>query len=278
MTTAITVTPSGQGCGAEVTGVDISKPLAPEVVKEIRDAWLEHHVLAFPDQKLDSDQFEAFAHNFGEFGEDPFFKPIPGRQHIAAVRREADDTNQIFAEHWHADWSFMQEPPSATFLYSLDIPPHGGDTLFSNQHLSFKKMPDDMKAKYENLTAVHSAVLGYSPEGIYGDTEKNGAMDIVPSEKAYERHNHPLVMRHPETGELGFFSGVSYFIGFDGVPDDEASKLIFDLNDWQSKEEFMYRHKWEEDMLVMWDNRSVVHKATGGYEGHRRELHRITIY
>ncbi len=275
---SIEVKPSGQACGAEVTGVDLSKPLSDEVVAEIRQAWLEHHVLAFPNQKLDSDQFEEFAKRFGALGEDPFFRPIPGRTHIAAVRREADATNQIFAEHWHADWSFMPSPPSATLLYSLDIPPVGGDTLFSNQHLSLEQMPADMRERFENLTAIHSAEMGYSPKGIYGDESKNGAMDIVPSEEAYKRHNHPLVMPHAETGELGLYSGISYFVGFEGFDDEEALKLVFELNDWQSKEEFLYRHKWENDMLVMWDNRSVVHKATGGYEGYRRELHRITLY
>ncbi len=278
MPNSITVKPSDEACSAEVTGVDISQPLSPDVVKEIRDAWLEHHVLAFPNQKLDHDQFEAFASSFGEFGADPFFNPLPGRKHIAAVRREASDTNPIFAENWHSDWSFMTEPPSATFLYSVDIPPVGGDTHFSNQHLSFEKMPPAMKEKFEGLTAIHSAVLGYSPEGIYGDTSKNGGMDIKPSEEAYKQEKHPLAPVHPETGRRGFLSGLSYIIGFEGMSDEESRPLIMELNDWQSKEEFLYRHKWQNNMLVMWDNRSVIHKATGGYEGHRRELHRITIY
>ncbi len=278
MTGTITVKPSGQACGAEVTGVDLSQPLPADVIKEIRDAWLEHHVLAFPDQHLNHDQFEAFASQFGDFGEDPYFNPLPGRQYIAAVRREAADETPIFAENWHSDWSFLPEPPSATLLYSIDIPPQGGDTHFSNQHLSFEKMPAEMKEKYEGLTAIHSAVLGYSPEGIYGDVNKNGSMDITPSEDAYKQEKHPLVPPHPETGRKGFLSGVSYIIGFEGMADEESRPLIMELNDWQSKEEFLYRHKWQNGMLVMWDNRSVIHKATGGYEGHRRELHRITIY
>lgn len=278
MTNTINVKPSGQACGAEVTGVDLSKPLSPDVIKEIRDAWLEHHVLAFPDQQLDHDQFEAFAEQFGEFGEDPFFNPLPGRKYIAAVKREAKDDNPIFAEFWHSDWSFLPEPPSATLLYSIDIPPHGGDTHFSNQHLSFEKMPPKMKSKFEGLTAVHSAVNGYSPDGLYGDPSKNGSMDIRPSDEAYKKEPHPLVPAHPETGRRGFLSGISYIIGFEGMSDEEARPLILELHEWQSKEEFMYVHEWQKDMLVMWDNRSVIHKATGGYEGHRRELHRITIY
>lgn len=275
----IEVTPSGASCGASVRGVDLSKPLSEEELAEIKAAWIEHHVLAFPDQKLDDDQLEAFSRQFGELGEDPFFNPLPGRTYTAAIRREATDTNPIFAEHWHSDWSFMENPPQGTVLYSLDIPPVGGDTHFSNQHLSFEAMPDDMRERFEGLKAIHSPVLGYSKDGAYGSKEKMGSMDVAPSDDAIDmKHIHPLAPAHPETGRRGFLSGISYIIGFEGMTKEEAYPLIFELNEWQTKEEFVYRHKWEENMLVIWDNRSVIHKATGGYEGHRRELHRVTVY
>lgn len=276
----IKITPTGQPCGAHVTGVDLSKPLEDHEVQLIRQAWLEHHVLAFPDQKLDHDQYEAFARQFGGLAEDPFFNPIAGRQYIAAVKREADDTNPIFAEYWHSDWSFMEKPPAGTILYSLDIPPHGGDTHFSNQHLSFESMPDAMKSRFAGLKAIHSPILGYSKKfGAYGDVSKNGAMDIRPSDEAeHIRFTHPLAPLHPETGRQGFLSGISYIIGFEGLDDQKALELILELNEWQTKDEFVYQHPWEEGMVVMWDNRSVVHKATGGYEGYRRELLRITVY
>ncbi len=277
--TSITVKPSGQACGAEVTGLDLSKPLDAETLEAVKAAWLEHHVLSFPNQKLTDDQLEVFAQQFGELGEDPFFNPIPGRKHIAAVKREAEDTNKIFAEYWHSDWSFMPEPPGGTVLYALDIPPHGGNTEFSNQHLSFESMPDEMKSRFDGLQAIHSPKLGYSLKGAYGDVNNNGAMDIRPSAEAEHIHQtHPLAPPHPETGRRGFLSGVSYIVGFEGLSDEEAGPLIMELNEWQSKEAFMYSHKWENDMLVLWDNRSVVHRATGGYEGYRRELHRVTVY
>lgn len=275
----IEVQPSGQACGAQVTGIDLSKPLADKIVKQLRDIWLEHHVLAFPNQKLTHDELEMFSRQFGGLAVDPFFNPLPGRKYIAAVRREAEDTNPIFAEYWHSDWSFLPEPPAATVLYSVDIPPMGGDTHFSNQHLSFASMPDDMRRKFEGLKAIHSPEMGYSLDGAYGDVTKNGGMDIKPSaDAANMKYTHPLVTTHPETGRKGFLSGISYFKGFEGVDDQQARELIFELNDWQTKAEFMYCHKWEKDMLVIWDNRSLVHKATGGYEGYRRELHRVTVY
>ena len=276
---SIDIIPSGESCGATIHGLDLSKKLSDGQISDVRAAWLAHHVVAFPKQKLDHDQLEGFAQQFGAFGEDPYFNPLPGRKYIAAVRREATDTNPIFAEHWHSDWSFLAKPPSGTILYGIDIPPQGGDTHFSNQHLSFEQLPDARRQEFEPLQAIHSPILGYSLQGVYGDVTKNGAMDICPSEEAaHIRYTHPLVPAHPETGRRGFLSGASYIIGFEGVADAEASKLLMELNSWQGKDEFVYRHKWENDMLVMWDNRSLVHKATGGYEGHRRELHRITIY
>lgn len=278
MSTTITVTPSGQACGAAITGVDLTRPLDDATVNEIRAAWLKHHVVAFPDQQLSDDDLERIALYFGDYGDDPFFGPIPGRKHIAAIRREANDSNPIFAETWHSDWSFQATPPSATLLFGIDIPPVGGDTLFANQHLAYERMPKDLKAKLDGKTAIHSAVLGYAPDGPFGDADSRGSMDIRPSEEAYKTQTHPLLRPHPESGKAGIFGAAYiYIIGFEGCSDADNKALLDELAAWQSRDEFVYRHRWEKDMLVMWDNRSLLHKATGGYEGYRRELHRVTI-
>ncbi len=271
------VDPSGQACGARVTGIDLSQPLDGAAIAEIRAAWLDHHVLAFPDQYLDDDALERFTLGFGAFGEDPFFAPIPGRQYIAAVRREADEQSPLFAENWHADWSFQASPPSGTCLNAVEIPPHGGDTLFANQHLAWEALPDDRKAELADLIAVHSARLAYAPDGSYGTKDKGRSMDIRPSEAAFASHTHPLIPAHPETGRRGFYSTLGYIIGIEGMPQDQAVALLLELQQWQGDARFVYTHKWEPGMLIMWDNRSVLHKATGGYEGFRRELHRTTI-
>ena len=279
MTETITVTPSGQACGAAITGVDLTAPLTDTLVADIRAAWLKHHVLSFPDQKLSDDDLERFAGYFGQNGEDPFFGSIPGREHIAAIRREADDTSPIFAESFHSDWSFMEQPPIATVLYGLDIPPQGGDTFFVNQHKALNEMPADLRERLEGRQAVHSAVMAYSPEGLYGNEENIGSMDIRPSEIAREKNLHQIVRAHPETGELGLFGApIGYIVGIEDMPDEDAHALVREMHEWQTQEQFIYQHKWQNDMLVMWDNRSVLHRASGGYEGHRRELHRITVY
>lgn len=274
---ALRVEPSGQACGARVTGVDLTRPLDPATVQEIRAIWLEHHVLAFPDQRMDDDDLERFTLAFGGFGDDPFFAPIPGRKHIAAIRREADETSPLFAENWHADWSFQASPPAGTCLMAVDIPPVGGDTLFANQHMAWEALSAEQQARYADLNAVHSARLPYAPDGTYGARDKGRSMDIRPSEAALATQPHPLVPAHPETGRRGFYSTLGYIIGIEGMAQDAAIALLMELQAWQGDERFVYRHRWEPDMLVMWDNRSVLHRATGGYEGHRRELHRTTI-
>lgn len=274
----IQVTPTGQACGAEIRGVDLTKALSPEEVAEIRAAWLEHHVVVFPDQVIDDDDLERFTLCFGPFGEDPFFGPIPGRENIAAIRRDADETSPLFAEAWHTDWSFQKNPPQGTCLRSLVVPPVGGDTLFANQHAAYDAMPDDLKERVEGLQAIHSAKLPYSPDGAYGDKDKAGrSMDIRPSEDAFAEERHPLMRPHPETGRPCVYSTIGYIIGIDGMDQTEAIGLLKTLHDWQTRDDVVYRHEWAENMLVMWDNRSVLHAATGGFDGHARLLHRTTV-
>lgn len=277
----INVSSSGQACGAIVTGLDLTKDLSDSVISDIRAAWLEHLVLVFPDQKLTDDDLERVALYFGEFGDDPFFGPIEGRKNIAAVCRDADETTPIFADVWHTDWSFQEHPPIGTLLYGIDIPPHGGDTFFANQHMALESMPQTLRDKLEGKVGVHSAVLGYSKDGAYGEDDQNKgrSMDILPSdEMAQKRQSHPLIRAHPETGRLGVFGTIgAYVIGIEGLDEGEALAVLSELSAWQTQDDFVYRHMWQPDMLVMWDNRSVLHKASGGYEGYSRRLHRITI-
>lgn len=276
---ALEVTPSGQACGAAVRGLDLSMPLDDSTVAAIRAAWLEHHVLGFPDQRMTDDDLERFTRYFGPFGDDPYIAPIPGRDHVIAVRRAADETSPLFAENWHSDWSFQANPPAGTCLRSVVVPPVGGDTLFANQHAAYDAMPIEMRERYDGRIAIHSARGGYAPSGFYGDrdAQTGRSMDIRPSDTAMATQIHPLVREHPETGRLGFFGCLGYIIGIEGHDGDEARSLLGELLAWQGRDEFVYRHVWRPDMLVMWDNRSVLHRATGGYEGHERVLHRTTI-
>jgi taurine dioxygenase len=275
----IHIAPSDQACGANVTGVDLSRPIEADTVAEIRAAWLEHHVLAFPGQNISDDDLERFTVYFGGFGVDPFVKPIPGREHIIAIQRRADETTPIFAENWHSDWSFQENPPAGTCLYGITIPPVGGNTDFSDQHAALDAMPDKLRRRLEGVQAIHSARGPYAPSGVYGekDAKSGRSMDIMPSEEAMATQLHPFIRKHPETGREGLFGCPGYIIGFEGMEKEEAYPLMAELIEWQGREEFRYSHEWEAGTLIMWDNRSVLHRATGGFDGYDRLLHRTTI-
>jgi len=271
------VTPSGQACGATVRGVDL-REIDDDMAARIRAAWLEHKVLAFPDQQLADDDLERYTLNFGPFGQDPYFAAIDGHPNIAAISRLADEQSSLFAENWHADWSFQRFPPDGTCLYGKVIPPVGGDTLFTNQQKALAEMPAELRSRIDGLVAIHSARGGYAPDGTYGDDDAaDRSMQIRPNADAYATDTHPIIRTHPETGAETLYSVIGYIIGIEGMSDDEARPLLGELYAWQIREEFQYRHRWEPNMLVMWDNRCVLHRATGGYEGHDRILHRTTI-
>ena len=275
MSLSVTVQPAP--CGAEVRGVDLCQPLSAGQAAEIRQAWLAHQVLAFPDQPMSVPDLERFASTVGPFSPDPYFESIPGHPHVAQVKREADETSSIFADNWHSDWSFLPSPPAATLLYGDVIPPLGGDTLFANQYAAWDALPAAMKALLQDKQGVHSARRGYSRQGRYGEQDAGRSMAIKYDDSALATQWQPVARRHPETGRTALYVSPGYTIGMAGLPDDEAQALLAELFAHLGQERFVYRHRWQQGMLLMWDNRCLVHAATGGYQGHRRLLHRITV-
>ncbi|MCU0940690.1 MAG: TauD/TfdA family dioxygenase [Burkholderiaceae bacterium] len=273
----LTVTPQTAPCGATVQGIDMRQPLSAGVVAEIRDAWLAHQVLAFPDQRLSLADLERIARHIGPFGSDPFFGSVPGHPHIAQVRRDADEKTKIFAETWHSDWSFLPRPPQATLLYGNVIPPVGGDTLFANQVAAWDALADAMKSRLKPLQGIHSARRGYARDGLYGERDRGRSMAIRCGDDALATQSHPIGRVHPETGRTALFVSPGYTIGIEGMDEAEAQPLLLALFRHQVRDDFVYRHRWQPGMLLLWDNRCVVHAATGGYDGHARLLHRITV-
>ncbi len=273
----ISIAPQAAPCGAIVHGIDLRDSLAPDHVAAIRAAWLQHQVLAFPGQDMSLDDLERFASTIGPFGSDAFFGSVPGHPHIAQVRRDADETTKIFAETWHSDWSFLPSPPQATLLYGNVIPPVGGDTLFANQIAAWEALSPQLQARLQDKQGVHSARRGYARDGMYGERDQGRSMAIRFGDDALATQLHPIARVHPETGRTALYVSPGYTIGIDGMDDAEAQPLLLELFRHQVRDDFVYRHRWQPGMLLMWDNRSVVHAATGGYDGHARLLHRITL-
>jgi taurine dioxygenase len=276
---SIDLKPTAGCCGAVVSGIDLSQSLSEDLIGTLRQHWVDNKVLIFPKQTLTPDQLVQFSLQFGEIGDDPFFGHIEEHEQVAAIQRRADETTPIFAEIFHTDWSFLKVPPAGTALYGITIPPHGGNTLFADQVAAYDALPESLQARIEDLIAIHSAELGYAPDGAYGENDQSSgrSMKIITSERARETCEHPLVRTHRETGKKALFSSAAYIKGFVGMDKSESDALLLELYAHQTKPEFTYSHPWEKGMVVMWDNRSLLHAATGGYDGYDRLLHRTTI-
>lgn len=263
--------------GVEINELNLKSKFPSEEVNKIRQAWLDFGVAIFPNQDLSHEEFETFSLMFGKFGDDPYLKGLDEKPNIVEVKRAANEKAPPFGGSWHSDWSFQKNPPSATFLHSKIIPPVGGDTSFSNTHLAYEDLNYEMKEKIEKLEVIHSAELPYADDGFYATEKEKRAMQILPSKKAKETQLHPLVKTHPETNKKCLFVNPVYSTAIKDFSPEDSFLLLSFLYDHMSKEKYVYRHKWSENMLLMWDNRTVVHSAGGGYDGHERLLHRITI-
>ena len=267
---------SKNGIGVEVTDISISD-LTEENISFLRSKWVEYGLIVFPKLPLSHDEFKDFALSFGDFGEDPFISSLPDYPNIAEIKRSANEKATPFGGTWHSDWSFMKKPPSATLLHSKIIPPVGGNTLFANTERSFAALPEEMKNKLRNLKVIHSAKIPYADDGFYALEKEERSMKILPSKEAKATFSHPMVKIHPETNKECLFINPVYTINVEGFSEDESQQLLWELYEHMIKDQFVYEHVWNDDMLIMWDNRTVMHQATGGYDGYDRLLHRITL-
>ncbi len=267
---------SKNGIGVEVTDFSLAD-LTQENISFLRSKWVEYGLIVFPKLPLSHDEFKDFALSFGDFGDDPFISSLPDYPNIAEIKRSANEKATPFGGTWHSDWSFMKKPPSATLLHSKIIPPVGGNTLFANTEKSFAALPEDMKNRLRNLKVIHSAKIPYADDGFYALEKEERSMKILPSKEAKATFSHPMVKIHPETNKECLFINPVYTINIEGLSEDESQQLLWELYEHMIQDQFVYEHVWNEDMLIMWDNRTVMHQATGGYDGYDRLLHRITL-
>jgi taurine dioxygenase len=273
----IDATPEPSGFGAAITGVELAQPLAADVLAEVKAAWAAHGVVWFPDQPLSIDALEAFTLQIGPFGHDPYIKPMADHPHVLELRREPGEKARNFGAGWHSDWSFQETPPAATLLHAKVVPPVGGDTLYADCTRAYDALSPGMKRLLVELTATHSARRPYGPNGTYARETEQRTMQIISSPEADRTQVHPLVRTHPVTGRKALFINPVYTIGIEGLTSEESAWLLGGLFKHMTQPEFVYRHRWQANMLTMWDNRCTMHYADGGYDGHLRVMHRTTV-
>ena len=281
-----TTSPVSDVIGAEVVGLDVSKPLDGETLQTLRQAFQDHHLLCFRDQQLTDDQMTAFSVQFGPlelFPEEDMTKGAIEVYHVANVSLEGeqlaeDDPRVVYQRNngrWHTDSSYRYIPSLASIMYGIEVLPHnaeGGETGFSNMLLAYERLPKEMKAKLMHLHQVHS----------YGEIRR--LEPSIPPMSDHERNalppvTHPVIRVHPDRDyqrSLYFTSNTSLEIG--GMTHEEGKELHGWLVDYVSNPDFCYFHRWRQNDLVMWDNRVLLHRAMEyDLTKYRRILRRTTV-
>jgi alpha-ketoglutarate-dependent taurine dioxygenase len=260
----------GGALGTEITGVDLSEPLAGAVRDTIRRTLADRGVVFFRDQSLTPEQHIGLARQFGEINVNRFFAHADGYPEIALVVKEPEQTRNI-GGGWHTDHSYDTSPALGSMLYALEVPPIGGDTLFSSMYAAYDALSDGLKQTLSGLRAVHSSrhVFGVVREELKGRYRN--------PEAAVQDAVHPVVITHPDSGLKALYVNPGFTLRFDGWTDDESKPLLEFLYRHAAKPEFGCRFAWRNGSIAFWDNRSTWHYAVNDYQGERRLMHRITV-
>jgi taurine dioxygenase len=241
-------------------------------VAAIRRAWLDHLVIFFRDQQLTPAQLLAFARRIGEPIEYPFLKGIDGFPQITpVVKLEHERVN--FGGIWHSDTAYLERPPMASMLLAREVPPHGGDTMFSNMYFAYDSLSPGMRRMLDGLVAVNSSAKADTTK-TREDRMKDGKRDDARQEYIAE---HPVVRTHPETGKKALYVNRGHTLRFVGMSEEESAPLLEFLFAYQTRPEFTCRFRWDVGSLALWDNRCAQHYPLNDYHGHRRVMERVTL-
>jgi len=269
--------------GAEVTGVDVARELAgsaiDDVVAELGAALDRHHVIVLPAQHLEPGEQVDLSHRFGPPAQTPFIGTMPDNPEVIRVVKEADEGAAFnFGGAWHSDFSFLERPPSYTLLHAVDVPPVGGDTVWTSMVAALDQLPGDLRGIVDRpgVQGVHTAKDAYSPK-LQALHDGLAHMDIRTDETANEVRSHPLLCTHPTSGRRVLFFNQAYVRDLEGVDPDTTSGVLHRLHDHSTDHRFTMRHRWRDGDLVIWDNRATQHYALNDYAGYRRELRRTTV-
>ena len=272
--TRFEVRPTSGALGAELLGIDLANDLDEGAVAYIREAFNEHGVIFFRDQKLTPQQHIAFAERLGPINLNRFFKSAPGYPQIAEVRKEAAQATNI-GGGWHTDHSYDEVPALGSILLAREIPPRGGDAMFACMALAYEALSSGLKKALKGLRAVHSSRHVFGQESLEAKPDRVGR--LINPELATQDAVHPVVIRHPDTGRPTLYVNATFTTNFEGWTAQESKPLLDYLCQHASRPEFQTRFKWEEGSIAFWDNRATWHYALNDYQGERRLMHRITI-
>jgi taurine dioxygenase len=271
------IVPLSRHIGAEVKGIDASRPVPDDVFARFDDAYNRHSVLVLRDQTLTPEQQIAFARRFGELEVSPRTQfALPGHPEILVLSNIVVDGKPIgnaeAGRTWHTDMSYTKTPPRGSLLYAREIPVENGralgDTVFASAAAAFESLPQDRQAALIGLRAIHRAgAKKYAP----GSTLADAVKDMPDVE-------HPVIRTHPVTGRKAIYVRDGECVGIRGMADADGLPLIKELSEMIPREDFCYRHNWRVGDLLMWDNSMSQHLAVSDYQlPLRRLMHRVTV-
>jgi len=270
------VVPLSKHVGAEIRGLDLSKPLDAPTIKAIYQTWLDHIVIIFRGQKLTQEDHLRVTSYFGEQGHirrPPKYRPpgfdrvAPGIMFISNIRENGEpigalpDGEMMF----HHDMIHAEIPDKGTLLYSIEIPSTGGATLFASGYAAYETMDPALRAKIDGRIAQHH----YN----YGSTQKGDGKGT----EAFARAKHPAIRTHEETGRKAVYVNRLMTVGLDGMTDAEAEPILNAVFDHAEKKEFVYAHQWRVGDLLLWDNRCSSHAREDFPATERRLMLRTTV-
>jgi taurine dioxygenase len=286
----IEVKPTGAALGADIEGVDLTRELSPEAVDAIKQAWADHLVLRFRGQRLDDDQLMRFSAHFGELdwapviaasrakipGEDRYVESAEeGRRYISVISNIVENGKAIgalgaYESIWHTDMSYNPEPPCASALYALEVPPSGGDTGFANMYLAYETMPDELRQQVESRLCRHDSTYNSAGE------LRRGFSEVTDPRKA-PGADHPIIRTHPVTGRRALFLGRRRNAYILGLELEDSERLLDALWAHAARPVLTWYQQWRVGDLVLWDNRCVMHRRDEFDPHSRRLMHRSQI-
>jgi taurine dioxygenase len=281
--TSFQVVPTGCALGAEIVGLDIASAIAPADFERLRKAYDHHSVLVFRGTELTPEQQIAFSKGFGALERHVVEKYLlPGHPEIFRVSNIVENGRRIggSGEFWHTDMSYVGQPSRGSLLYAVEVPVSSdgvvlGDTEFASSAAAYDALPVAMQNQLDGLQAVHRFGDIYAKVNAQRGTETTlsaAQQQLTPDVV------HPVVIRHPFSGRKSLFVNEGFTVSIVGMPERDSTQLLEELHAHSKRPEFVYRHQWQPNDLVMWDNWATIHRATGGYTAEQRRLmYRTTL-
>ena len=263
----IRVSPCTAAIGAEISGIDLARPLGNQQFQELHDALMAHQVLFFRDQPLTLDQHKAFGRLFGDLAIHPNTPGPDGHPEILPIHADAS-SKRIAGERWHSDVSCDPEPPMGSILNLKVVPPVGGDTVFASMYAAFNALSPGMKQYLAGLTSIHDGSMNYS---------RTNRLIGAEGPRSFPRAEHPVIRTHPVTGRQAIYVNPVFTMAIKDVPENESKAILDFLYEHCAQPHWQVRFRWQPESVAFWDNRCVQHIAMWDYFPGVRSGYRVTV-